>query len=54
MEIKKDRKTEQITIITTTGIHLSRGIGEALKHAYQGDLTISYDAENYVRVSWKR
>lgn len=42
------------TMITTTGIHLPRRLGDALKHAYQGDLDISYDAENYIRVSWQR
>lgn len=45
---------DEITSITTTGMHLSRRIGDALKHAYQGALEISYDAENYIRVSWKR
>lgn len=42
------------TTVTTTGIHLPRRLGDALKHAYQGDLDISYDAENYIRVSWHR
>lgn len=42
------------TSISTTGIHLPRRIGDALKHAYQGDLDISYDAENYIRVNWTR
>ena len=27
---------EEHTLVTTTGIHLARRIGEALKHAYQG------------------
>ncbi len=27
---------EEYTLVTTTGIHLARRIGEALKHAYQG------------------
>jgi NMD protein affecting ribosome stability and mRNA decay len=42
------------TIITTTGLHLSRRIGDALKNAYEGELDTSYDAENYVRISWHR
>lgn len=42
------------TTITTTGLHLPRRIGDALKHAYEGDLNISYDAENFIRVSWRR
>lgn len=47
-------KVNGITHISTTGIHLARRIGDALKHAYQGDLEISYDAENYIRVFWAR
>lgn len=42
------------TVISTTGIHLARRLGDALKHAYEGELDISYDAENYVRISWHR
>lgn len=42
------------TIIATTGIHLPRRLGDALQHAYEGELDISYDAENYVRISWHR
>lgn len=42
------------TVITTTGIHLPRRLGDALKDAYEGELDISYDAENYVRISWHR
>ncbi len=42
-------------LITTTGIHLARRIGEALKHAYQGDLDFSYgDAEKIIRLTWIR
>jgi hypothetical protein len=41
--------------IATTDIHLARGIGEALHHAYQGDLDYHYtDEENLVRVHWRR
>lgn len=43
------------TLVTTTGIHLARRIGEALKHAYQGNLDFSYgDAEKSIRVVWSR
>lgn len=43
------------TLITTTELHLARGIGEALQHAYQGKLDIHYnDAEALVRVRWQR
>ena len=42
-------------LITTTGIHLARGIGEALHHAYQGKLEYHYNPEqNLLRVSWIR
>jgi len=42
-------------LVTTTGIHLARRIGEALKHAYQGELDFTYgDAEISIRVAWSR
>jgi NMD protein affecting ribosome stability and mRNA decay len=42
------------TLITTTDIHLARGIGEALHHAYQGDLEFHYNPEqNLLRVNWE-
>ena len=41
------------TMVTTTDIHLARGIGEALHHAYQGKLEYHYNEEqNLLRVSW--
>ena len=41
-------------LVTTTDIHLARGIGEALHHAYQGTLEYHYNQEqNLLRVSWK-
>ena len=43
------------TLVTTTDVHLARRIGEALHHAYQGDLDIKYSKDEYlVRVSWSR
>ena len=43
------------TMVTTTGIHLARRIGEALSHAYQGQLNFAYgEAEKSIRVSWRR
>jgi len=40
-------------LVTTTDIHLARGIGEALHHAYQGELKYQYNPEEYLlRVSW--
>mgnify|MGYP005804724505 FL=1 len=48
-------KTEHGTQITTTDIHLARGIGEALHHAYQGELEFHYNPEqNLLRVNWSR
>ncbi|MEW6313725.1 MAG: BCAM0308 family protein [Pseudomonadota bacterium] len=42
-------------VVTTTDIHLARGIGEALHHAYQGELEFHYNAEeNLLRVTWRR
>ena len=46
---------EEHTLVTTTGIHLARRIGEALKHAYQGELDFTYgDAEKSIRLAWCR
>lgn len=40
-------------LITTTDIHLARGIGEALHNAYQGKLAFHYNPEeNLLRVHW--
>lgn len=42
-------------MITTTDIHLARGIGEALKHAYKGTLDYHYLHDEYLlRVHWER
>jgi NMD protein affecting ribosome stability and mRNA decay len=41
------------TLMTTTDIHLARGIGEALHHAYHGELEFHYNQErNLLRVDW--
>jgi hypothetical protein len=41
------------TLVTTTDIHLARGIGEALHHAYHGELEFHYNPEqDLLRVSW--
>jgi len=46
-------KTEHGTLVTTTDIHLARGIGEALHNAYQGELEFHYNPEqNLLRVNW--
>jgi hypothetical protein len=42
-------------LITTTDIHLARSIGEALHHAYQGDLDFHYNPDEYLlRIRWRR
>lgn len=46
-------KSGSDTVITTTDIHLARGIGEALHHAYHGTLDFHYNPQQYLlRVSW--
>lgn len=41
------------TVISTTDMHLARGIGEALHRAYKGELKYHYNPEqNLLRVSW--
>jgi len=42
-------------LVTTTDIHLARGLGEALHHAYQGSLEYHYnERESLLRVVWER
>jgi NMD protein affecting ribosome stability and mRNA decay len=42
-------------LVTTTDTHLARGIGEALHHAYQGELRVDHvSGESLVRVYWIR
>lgn len=49
-----DRQREGI-VVSTTDTHLPRRIGDALKHAYHGDLAVHYDQdEDFVRVTWTR
>lgn len=53
--IMKIEAQDDGTLITTTDIHLARGIGEALHHAYQGELEYHYnEQENMLRVVWQR
>lgn len=51
MNIKEENEH---TLITTTGFHMARRLAGALRESYQGNLEISYDAENYIRASWSR
>lgn len=42
-------------VVSTTDAHLPRQIGEALKHAYHGELDIHYgEGEDCVRVNWTK
>ncbi len=48
-----DRKND--TLVTTTGVHIARRIGEALSQSYKGDFSFRYaDDEKRIRVSWQR
>jgi len=52
MTIRKDGET---TLITTTGVHIARRLGDSLKRSYQGDLQINYkDGEKRIQVNWLR
>ncbi len=42
-------------VVSTTDTHLPRRIGEALKHAYHGEMHLHYNAdEDFIRVTWTR
>jgi NMD protein affecting ribosome stability and mRNA decay len=48
-------ESEGGTLVTTTDIHLARDLGDAMHHAYQGQLEFHYnDAEDLLRVHWSR
>lgn len=52
MKIKSSQKSMRVE---TTGIHLARRIGDALKDAYQGELEIEYlKGQEKVRINWQR
>ena len=47
-------ETNEGLVISTTDIHLPRRIGEALKRAHHGELTMHFDEGGYfVRVDWR-
>jgi len=47
-----DERGDEV-LVTTTDIHLARSIGDALHHAYQGNLECRYNPEqNLLRVEW--
>jgi hypothetical protein len=48
-------KKDNSALITTTDIHLARGISKAIHNAYKGELDLHYNAgENQLRAYWKR
>ena len=52
MEISNEKGK---TLVTTTGVHLARRIGEALSRSYKGDFSFQYgDGEKTLRVYWER
>ncbi len=43
------------TLVTTTGVHIARRIGEAISKSYKGNLSFHYaDADKSIRLSWER
>ena len=53
--IMEIREEGEHTLITTTGIHIARRIGEAISRAYQGEFSFTYgDGEKTIRVLWSR
>lgn len=52
MAIKDDKA---MTVVTTTGIHIARRIGEALSRAYKGDYSFNYaNDDEHILVTWHR
>jgi hypothetical protein len=52
--ISTEEESDRV-LITTTGIHVARRIGEALSRAYKGDLSFRYAKDDdVIRVCWKR
>lgn len=50
-----EERDDGAVVITFTDTHLPRGVGEAIEHAYQGELDIHYTEEaDSVRVTWTR
>jgi len=50
-----DKEEPDTLVITTTDVHLPRRIGTAIHHAFQGDLKLHFDEDNYfIRVDWAR
>jgi hypothetical protein len=51
MEIDED---DDVITIMTTSAHLARGIGRALKEAWDGELDLDANAGDAPRVTWRR
>jgi len=52
--ITTKRRKDQV-LVTTTGIHLARRIGEALSRSYKGVYSFHYaDGAKTIRVNWER
>lgn len=48
-------KEKELALITTTGIHIARRLGEAISRACSGELSYTYgDGEKTIRVFWNR
>jgi NMD protein affecting ribosome stability and mRNA decay len=53
--IMATEETADGVLVTTTDLHLARGIAQALHHAHQGELTLRYqEAQTLLRAHWKR
>ncbi len=49
------QEVEDGLLVTFTDPHLTRGAGEAIHHAYEGELDFKYSKGEYIlRVNWKR
>jgi hypothetical protein len=52
--IELEKREDRIEI-TTTDLHLARSIGEAIQHAYGGELDLHYsEDEALLRARWRR
>ena len=52
MDIQGDK---EMTLVTTTGIHIARRIGEALSRAYKGIFSFNYAKDDeHIQVTWHR
>ena len=48
-------KEDALAVITTTGIHIARRLGDAISRSCSGELSYSYgDGEKTIRILWSR